>query len=52
MGKYDWHDQLISLMDGFMRKTKAKVGNVSARLKVNGVDWSVITYLLQMTVCY
>ncbi len=28
------------LMDGGRRQMKAKVGNVSARLKLNGVDWS------------
>ncbi len=32
-------------MDGCMREMKAKVGNVDARLKVNGVDWSVVACL-------
>ncbi len=32
-------------MDGCMRKMKAKVGNVAAGLKVNGVDWSMVAYL-------
>ena len=32
-------------MDGCIREMKAKVGNVGARLKVNGVGWSVVTCL-------
>ncbi len=33
------------LMDGYTREMKAKVGKVGARLKLNGVDWSVAACL-------
>ncbi len=32
-------------MDGCMREMKAKVGKISARLKLNGVTWSVAACL-------
>ncbi len=32
-------------MDGCIREMKAKVGRISARMKLNGVDWSVATCL-------
>ena len=32
-------------MDGCMREMKAKVGKIGARLKLNGVDWSVTACL-------
>ncbi len=32
-------------MDGCIREMKAKVGNISARLKLNGVTWSVAACL-------
>ena len=32
-------------MDGFMREMKARVGKVSARLKLNGETWEVVTSL-------
>ncbi len=32
-------------MDGCMREMKAKVGKVGARMKLNGVDWSVAACL-------
>ena len=32
-------------IDGCMREMKAKVGKISARLKLNGVDWSVTACL-------
>ena len=28
-------------MDGCMRELKAKVGKIGARVKMNGVEWSV-----------
>ncbi len=38
-------------MDGCMRDVKAKVGKIDARLKLNGVDWSVTACLSEMTLC-
>ncbi len=35
----------IIFMDGCMREMKAKVGNIGARLKLNGVTWSVAACL-------
>ena len=32
-------------MDGCMRKMKAKVGNVDARLEMNGMGWTVVACL-------
>ncbi len=32
-------------MDGCMRENKDNVGNVGTRLKVNGVDWSIVACL-------
>ena len=29
-------------MDGYMREMKAKMGNVGARLKMNGMGWAVV----------
>ena len=32
-------------MDGCMRKIKAKMGNVSATLKINGLGWLMVACL-------
>ncbi len=32
-------------VDGCMRKMKSKVGIIGARMKLNGVDWSVVACL-------
>ncbi len=32
-------------LDGYMREIEAKVGKIGARLKLNGVDWSVTVCL-------
>ena len=33
------------LMDGCMKEIKANVGNVGARLKINGIRWAVVACL-------
>ena len=38
-------------VDGCMREMNAKVGNVDARLKINGMGWAVVACLFADNTC-